>query len=127
MRAVDTNVLVYADREETPEHHVALKIIRELAMGAEPWTLPWPCVYDFLRVVMHPGVFHPPTPTLDAREAVEALIDFRGFAQKMWPRRAAMAAPPPRIVGVRLAVPFSGESPREGRASPTPTPDGVPH
>ncbi len=66
MRALDTNVLVYADREETPEHETALRLVRSLATGSEPWILPWPCIYEFLRVVTHPRVFHPPTPILEA-------------------------------------------------------------
>ncbi len=27
-----------------------------------PWAIPWPCVYEFLRVVTHPRVFAPPVP-----------------------------------------------------------------
>ncbi len=75
MRAVDSNVLIYADREETAEHRVAFKIVRELAMGMAPWALPWPCIYEFLRVVTHPRVFHPPTPRLAAWESIMALTD----------------------------------------------------
>jgi toxin-antitoxin system PIN domain toxin len=61
MKAVDTNVLVEAAREEMPHHGKALALVRKLATGAEPWALPWPCVYEFLRVVTHPRVFDPPT------------------------------------------------------------------
>ena len=75
MRAVDSNVLVYARREETPEHPVARRVIQELATGSDPWVLPWPCIYEFLRVVTHPKVFHPPTPPLRAWQGVEALLD----------------------------------------------------
>ena len=75
MRAVDTNILVYAHRAETPEHRKAVETLRALATGAEPWVLPWPCVYEFLRVVTHPRVFHPPTPLADAWRAVKVLLD----------------------------------------------------
>jgi len=27
-----------------------------------PWAIPWPCIYEFLRVVTHPRVFSPPVP-----------------------------------------------------------------
>jgi hypothetical protein len=75
MRAVDTNILIYARRRETAEHPVAAKCLRELAEGPEPWVIPWPCIYEFLRVVTHPRVFHPPTPLGRAWEGVEALLD----------------------------------------------------
>jgi toxin-antitoxin system PIN domain toxin len=75
MRAVDTNVLVYAHRREPPEHPTALKLLAELATGAEPWALPWPCIYEFLRVVTHPRVFHLPTPLPLAWQAIEVLLD----------------------------------------------------
>ena len=29
----------------------------ELAEGAVPWAIPWPCIYEFLRVVTHPRFF----------------------------------------------------------------------
>ncbi len=39
--------------------------------------LTWPCIYEYLRVVTHPRVFDPPTPTPEAWESVEALMDSR--------------------------------------------------
>jgi hypothetical protein len=59
--ALDTNILVYARREETPQHARAKVILKELAEGDQPWALPWPCIYEFIRVVTHPRVFDPPT------------------------------------------------------------------
>jgi toxin-antitoxin system PIN domain toxin len=75
MRAVDTNILVYARRQEPPEHPAALELLTRLSTGDEPWVLPWPCLYEFLRVVTHPRVFHPPTPIEAAWEAVALLLD----------------------------------------------------
>lgn len=60
MRAVDTNVLVLAHHERAPEHETARDLLTLLAEGDLPWAIPWPCVYEFLRVVTHPRVFHPP-------------------------------------------------------------------
>jgi len=73
--AIDTNVLVYARREEAPFHDQARRILRELAEGGEPWGLPWPCVYEFLRVVTHPRVFQPPTDLDAAVEDVASLLE----------------------------------------------------
>lgn len=75
MIALDTNILVYARREEAPHHEEARRLLAELAEGDRPWALPWPCVYEFLRVVTHPRVFDPPTD-LDAAVAdLESLLD----------------------------------------------------
>ena len=61
MIALDTNILVYARREETSHHARAREILKQLAEGEQPWALPWPCIYEFIRVVTHPRVFDPPT------------------------------------------------------------------
>jgi toxin-antitoxin system PIN domain toxin len=75
MRAVDTNILVYAHRDEMPHHQTAARLLRSLATGSEPWVLPWPCIYEFLRVVTHPRLFRPTTPLGEAWKAVELLLD----------------------------------------------------
>jgi toxin-antitoxin system PIN domain toxin len=72
--AVDTNVLVYADRAETPLHGAALSALTALAEGQRAWALPVFCVGEFLRVVSHPRVFESPTPVLDALASLESLL-----------------------------------------------------
>lgn len=62
MRALDTNVLVQAEVVTSRFHTIARQLLVELANGPAPWAIPWPCVYEFLRVVTHPRVFHPPMP-----------------------------------------------------------------
>jgi uncharacterized protein len=59
--ALDTNILVYARRMESAHHLRARQIVTRLAEGDEAWAIPWPCVYEFLRVVTHPRIFDPPT------------------------------------------------------------------
>ena len=75
MRAVDTNVLVFAEIESASEHDIARALLRELAEGPSPWAIPWPCIYEFLRVVTHPRVFDPPVPTTHALAEVRQLIE----------------------------------------------------
>ena len=75
MKAVDTTILIYARRGESPHHSQAVNLLQSLATGSEPWVLPWPCVYEFLRVVTHPRVFRPPTPLGEAWKAVGLLLD----------------------------------------------------
>lgn len=74
MIAVDTNILVYAHREESQQHARAFSRLRQLAEGAEIWALPVFSLGEFVRVVTHPGVFHPPSTLHDATEALEGLL-----------------------------------------------------
>ena len=62
MIAVDTNILVYSVREDSPWHRASLACLRELAEGSSPWAIPWPCVHEFLAIVTHPRIYKPPTP-----------------------------------------------------------------
>jgi len=74
MISVDTNILLYAYREESPLHEAALRAIHRLAEGHEAWAVPIFCVGEFLRVVSHDRIFDPPTPILDAVTAIESLL-----------------------------------------------------
>lgn len=74
MIAVDTNVLICADRAGMPQHAAALAVLRRLAEGREAWALPVFCVGEFLRVISHPRVFDPPTPSRDALGSLESLL-----------------------------------------------------
>ncbi len=62
MRAVDTNILVYSEIISSAHHRTARSLLTELAEGVVPWAIPWPCIYEFVRVVTHPRVFSPPVP-----------------------------------------------------------------
>lgn len=75
MPAVDTNVLVYAEIRSSPHHEVARSLLVDLSEGPLPWAIPWPCVYEFLRVVTHPRVYHPPVPLPIALEDLERVFE----------------------------------------------------
>lgn len=75
MIAVDTNLLVYAHREDSPWHDAALKAMMGLAEGPAFWAIPWPCVHEFLAIVTHPRIYRPPTPMPIAIKAVRAWMD----------------------------------------------------
>lgn len=74
MIAVDTNILVYAHREEAPQHARALAALTELAEGHAAWALPVFVLAEFLRVVTHPNMTSP-TPTSDAVAKLDRLLD----------------------------------------------------
>ena len=74
MQAVDTNVLVYAEMSASVHHAAARRILGDLAEGPRPWAIPWPCVYEFLRVVTHPRVYHPPAPLRVAMADLRSIL-----------------------------------------------------
>lgn len=75
MIAVDSNVLVYAHREDAPWHEVAYARILQLAEGQAPWAIPWPCIHEFLAIVTHPRIYAPPTPLETAVDQVGAWME----------------------------------------------------
>ena len=75
MIAVDTNILVYAHREDSPWHKRAYASIVELAEGRAQWAIPWPCVHEFFAIVTHPGIYSPPTSLAGAIDQVEAWFE----------------------------------------------------
>ena len=75
MIAVDTNILVYAHRVDSPWHDAAYQAILNLAQGDTAWCIPWPCIHEFLAVVTHPRIYSPPTPLAKALEQVEMWLE----------------------------------------------------
>jgi toxin-antitoxin system PIN domain toxin len=70
MIAVDTNLLVYAHREDNEWHEQARSFVTELANSGAPWAIPWPCVHEFIAITTHPGIYQPPTPLAVALSAM---------------------------------------------------------
>jgi toxin-antitoxin system PIN domain toxin len=90
MIAVDTNILVYAHREDAPWHQQAYARILELAEGRMPWAIPWPCVHEFLAISTHPKIYFPPTPLRAAIDQVESWLESPSLvllteSEKYWP------------------------------------------
>jgi uncharacterized protein len=75
MIALDTNLLVYAHRADSPWHGAAETQLRSLATGRGAWAIPWPCVHEFLAIVTHPRIYDPPTPLAKALDQVSAWLE----------------------------------------------------
>lgn len=86
MIAVDTNVLVYAHRAEMPLHGIAMARLRELVEGRTPFAVPVFCIGEFVRVVTHARVFHPPSK-------LDVALDF--LAQVLGSPAARLLVPGP--------------------------------
>jgi len=78
---VDTNILVYAHREDSQFHTAALESVLSLAEGTRRWAIPWPCVHEFLAIVTHPRIYTPPTPLSIAFDSIEVWLS----APSCWP------------------------------------------
>lgn len=94
MIAVDTNILVYAHREELQQHRRARARLVELAEGAARWAIPVFCLGEFLRVVTHSRLFDPPFALHEACEALGRVLDSPSLVvlmpgERFWPLLAA--------------------------------------
>ncbi len=75
MIAVDTNILVYAHREDSSWYGPAYSSIAEVAEGRAAWAIPWPCIHEFLAIVTHPKIYSPPTPLKLAVDQIAAWLE----------------------------------------------------
>ena len=72
---MDTNVLVYADRGDLPEHGRARALLDDIGGGMEPCGLPVFALVEYVRVVTHPRLFNHPTRLKDALGNVAILLE----------------------------------------------------
>ena len=75
MIALDTNLLVYAHREDSAFHTRALECVTACAEGRAAWALPWPCLHEFYSIVTHPRIYDPPTPPARALDQIDAWLE----------------------------------------------------
>jgi toxin-antitoxin system PIN domain toxin len=111
--AVDTNILVYAHREDSLFHSAAVQCIAGLAEGTAPWSIPWPCLHEFLAVVTHPRIYKPPTTLATAFDQINAwmespslvlLAETDGYRTTLHSVLAASQVNGPRIHDARIAA-----------------------
>ena len=70
MIAVDTNILVYAHRAESPFFERAIALVRGLVEGRTTWAIPWPCLHEFYGTVTHPRRYLPPSSLTIATDQI---------------------------------------------------------
>ena len=74
MIAVDTNLLIYAHREDSDFHPQAVDLLKALSEGDKRWSIPWPCLHEFLAIATHPRIYDPPSPLSIALDAMDTWI-----------------------------------------------------
>lgn len=78
MQLPDVNVLVYAHREDAPDHERYAAWLQALTASDEPFALSDVILSAFLRIVTNPRIFDPATPMDTALAFCQHLVD--------WPR-----------------------------------------
>jgi uncharacterized protein len=73
--AIDTNLLVYAHREDSPFHEAADACVAQCAEARAAWAIPWPCLHEFFAIATHPRIYAPPTPAGRALEQIDAWLE----------------------------------------------------
>ncbi len=84
MIAIDTNILVYAHREDSEWHERAAAAVAGAAESSREWAITWPCLHEFLAIVTHPRIFRTPTPVDLAIGQIEAWLESPSLV--LWPK-----------------------------------------
>jgi toxin-antitoxin system PIN domain toxin len=77
---VDTNVLVYAARSDSPFHRACREALERWRIQRGAWFTTWSILYEFLRVMTHRGATRNPWSVKGAWSFVDALLASPGFA-----------------------------------------------
>ncbi|MGE3310635.1 MAG: type II toxin-antitoxin system VapC family toxin [Limisphaerales bacterium] len=113
MIALDTNLLVYAHREDSGFHGRAKSLVEGLRLQPASWAIPWPCVHEFVGIVTHPRIYQPPSKLGDALAAVDAWLaggnlEMLSEGSGYWTRLRGLAASArltgPRMCDARIAA-----------------------
>jgi len=113
MIAIDTNLLVYAHREDSEWHAVAASCVVDLANSGNPWAIAWSSLHEFLAIVTHPRIYGPPSTETQAIAQVEAWLACRNLAllaesDAYWPNLKPLleagAVVGPRVHDARIAA-----------------------
>lgn len=113
MIAIDTNILVYAHRKDSPWHEAAKKVVLDLANSDAPWAIPWPCYHEFLSVATHPKIYQPPSTIqtglayledLRGSTSLRSLAEETGYFEKMAALALKGKLKGPKIHDCRIAA-----------------------
>ncbi|MCF6335041.1 MAG: type II toxin-antitoxin system VapC family toxin [Spirochaetales bacterium] len=76
MYLFDVNILLYAHREDSPNHSKIIGFIEKSVQGNKSFGFSSLVLSGFLRVVTHPKVFNPPSEIETALSFIESIINF---------------------------------------------------
>ena len=113
MIAVDTNLLIYAHREESEFHRAAKELVDGLRHSSAPWAIPWPCVHEFIGIITRANLYQPPTKLKSALAAIDSLAagnnlhflsESDGYFEKLRDLALTANLSGPRIHDARIAA-----------------------
>ena len=113
MIAVDTNILVYAHREDSDWYDLAAGTVAKLAEGSHDRAIPWPCLHEFIAIVTHPNIYKPASTLGEALGFVDSLLaspqlhllaESPGYFDKLRELAIAARLKGPRIHDARIAA-----------------------
>ncbi len=100
----DTNVLVYAARDDSEFQTPCQQRLAEARAGAAPAYLTWNICYEFLRVITHHNIYPRPWSLAEARRFLAILLESPSFSflrptEKHFATLSEVAAEVPDIRG----------------------------
>ena len=112
MIAIDTNLLVYAHRERTPQHRLARKALELASAGSRGWGMAAAVLPEFWSVVTHPASEGRPSNPSQAAAFVRALTDAGaviwlpgpGFGERLLQIACDLTVSGPRIFDLQIAL-----------------------
>ena len=75
MILIDVNVLIYAHRDDAPNHAAMRKWLEAIVNGDQAYGISSFVLSGFLRIVTHPSIFSPPSPMKAALEFCSEIRD----------------------------------------------------
>jgi uncharacterized protein len=64
--AVDSNILIYAHRQDSDWHRPAFDAIERITKQSALWAITWPSVHEFLSISTHARIYSPPSTIVEA-------------------------------------------------------------
>ena len=113
MIAADTNLLVYAHREDSEFHAPAKELLDSLRHQSATWAIPWPCIHEFIGIATHPGIYDPASTLAAALGFVDSLLaspqlrllaEGSGYFERLRVLALAAKLKGPRIHDARIAA-----------------------
>ena len=113
MIAVDTNVLIYAHREDCEFHDSARRVVETLRHQAAPWAIPWPCIHEVIAIATHPRIFRPASTLTEALGFLDSLFaspqlnllaESSGYFEKLRADATTARIKGPRIHDARIVA-----------------------
>jgi hypothetical protein len=71
----DVNILIFAFRQDTPEHKAYWEWLQAVVNGQSAYGMSPQVLGSFVRVVTHPAIFTPPSALSEALRFCELLMD----------------------------------------------------